>query len=234
MADRQPAARTDLLLSTAALALLVCWEASGWDLRLIRVYGDAGGFAWRDHWLAAALLHDGGRWLAGACLTLLAWDAFRPAGTGPSCAERRYWLAIVIASLVLIPSLKRFTTTSCPWDLIEFGGRAAYVPHWLPGVRDGGPGHCFPAGHPVSAFAFFGAYFLWRPYRARLAYGVLGATVLLGTLFTWTQMARGAHFASHGLWSAWLCWTLSAAAQRLSPLKERSRLSSPGPRLLCK
>ena len=105
MADRQPAARTDLLLSTAALALLVCWEASGWDLRLIRVYGDAGGFAWRDHWLAAALLHDGGRWLAGACLTLLAWDAFRPAGTGPSCAERRYWLAIVIAGLVLIPSL---------------------------------------------------------------------------------------------------------------------------------
>jgi membrane-associated PAP2 superfamily phosphatase len=204
----------DLLLSAGALMLLLAWEASGWDLRLIRVYGQADGFAWRDHWLTRALLHDGGRWLAGTCLAALAWDALRPVGAGPSRGERRYWLAIVLASLVSVPLLKRFTSTSCPWDLAEFGGRAAYVPHWMLGVADGGPGHCFPAGHAVSAFAFFGVYFLWRPYRPAFARVVLGAVMLLGIAFGWAQMARGAHFASHNLWTAWLCWILAVAAQR--------------------
>lgn len=204
----------DLLVSAAAFLLVVAWEASGWDLRLIRAYGQADGFAWREHWLTRTLLHDGGRWLAGACLAALAWGARRPVGAGPSRGERRYWLAIVIASLVSVPLLKRFTATSCPWDLAEFGGRVAYVPHWLSGVADGGPGHCFPAGHVVSAFAFFGVYFLWRPYRPVMARLALGAVMLFGIVFAWAQMARGAHFASHSLWSAWLCWALSVGAQR--------------------
>jgi hypothetical protein len=44
----------------AALALviglgaLLSWEASGLDLALVRVYGDASGFAWRDAWLTRA------------------------------------------------------------------------------------------------------------------------------------------------------------------------------------
>jgi membrane-associated PAP2 superfamily phosphatase len=25
-----------------------------------------------------------------------------------------------------------------------------------------------------------------------------------------TQLLRGAHFPSHSLWTAWVCWTLSA------------------------
>ena len=211
----------DLLLSAGALLVLLAWEASGWDLRLIRVYGQADGFAWRDHWLTRALLHDGGRWLAGTCLAALAWDASRPVGAGPSRSERRYWLAIVLASLVSVPLLKRFTSTSCPWDLAEFGGRAAYVPHWVLGVADGGPGHCFPAGHAVSAFAFFGVYFLWRPHRPAFARVVLGAVMLLGIAFGWAQMARGAHFASHSLWTAWLCWGLAVTAQRLARVDGR-------------
>jgi membrane-associated PAP2 superfamily phosphatase len=36
-----------------------------------------------------------------------------------------------------------------------------------------------------------------------------------GALFGWAQLARGAHFASHTMWSAWLCWTLCAVAAPL-------------------
>lgn len=41
--------------------------------------------------------------------------------------------------------------------------------------------------------------------------------LVVGTLFGWAQMARGAHYPSHTLWSAWLCWlvcVLGAAIRR--------------------
>ena len=37
-------------------------------------------------------------------------------------------------------------------------------------MADGGGGRCFPSGHAVAAFAFFGLFFFWRdfnPARAR-------------------------------------------------------------------
>lgn len=194
------------------LAALLLWEYSGRDLWLAHLYGDASGFAWRDAWATRTLLHDGGRWLSVLLLAGVALDARGTAQGAPSLRDRLYWLAVIVASLLLVPALKRFSLTSCPWDLAEFGGAAAYVPHWLPGVADGGPGHCFPSGHAVAAFAFFGLYFLWRPHRPRLARASLVATLVVGAAFGWAQLARGAHFASHTLWSAWMCWTVQSGA----------------------
>lgn len=222
--------RRDLLCVALGFALLLAWDLSGADWALIRHYGNAAGFAWRDHWFTSGVLHRGGRWLAGACLLLLAWDAWRPLAAGPSRRQRAYWLAVVAATLIAVPLLKRISGTSCPWDLAAFGGQAAYVPHWLAGVSDGGPGHCFPAGHPVAAFAFFGGYFLWRPWRPRLARAALLLTLLAGAAFGWAQMARGAHFASHALWSAWLCWTAAVAAQCFAPARRIGPIRSTPPR----
>ena len=52
-----------------------------------------------------------------------------------------------------------------------------------------------------------------EPHRHRpaVAAGWLVGVCLLGALGGWAQIARGAHFASHTLWSAWLCWVLGAA-----------------------
>jgi membrane-associated PAP2 superfamily phosphatase len=211
--------RRDLAATLIALALLVAWEASGLDLALTGVFGSAGGFAWRDAWLTRDVLHTGGRWLGWALLGLLVVDAARPLARGPSRAERLWWLGVVLAGLMLVPLLKRFSSTSCPWDLAAFGGGAQvhHVPHWLLGVADGGPGHCFPSGHAVAAFAFFGTVFLWRPHRPRAARALLAAVLLLGTAYGVAQLARGAHHASHSLWSAWLCWALAVVAERLKP-----------------
>lgn len=209
----------DLGFALAALALLLLWDASGWDLAAARWYGSGVGFPWRnDVWLRS-VLHDGGRWVAGVVLALLAVDAWRPLVAGPTRGERRWALMVVLATLVAIPLLKRASLTSCPWDLAEFGGIAAYVPHWRWGVGDGGPGHCFPSGHASAAFAFLAPYFVLRTTRPHVARRWLLGVVAAGALFGWAQWARGAHYPSHTLWTAWLAWTAAALARRGLPAR---------------
>jgi membrane-associated PAP2 superfamily phosphatase len=217
-----PGWRRDLTVTVLALAAVLAWDLTGLDLPLTRLWGHAGGFPWRDHLLTATLVHEGGRWLAGLGLAALAWDVWRPLLPGPTRAQRAATLAFVVASMALVPLHKRISLTSCPWSLREFGGGAEYVSHWLPGVADGGPGGCFPSGHAVTAFGFFALYFLWRGHRPALARAVLAAVLAAGALFAWAQLARGAHYLSHSLWSAWLCWALAALAFRYVPAFSRA------------
>ena len=215
--------RADVGVALVSLLLLSAWEASGWDLALIRLVGGPGGLPWRDGFVVSRLLHDGGRWLAGLVLAFQVLDLVRPVVVGPSRRERVVGLALTLACLVLVPGLKRLTATSCPWDTVEFGGVAGYVPHWMLTVADGGPGHCFPSGHAVSAFAFLSLHFLWRAHRPAWARGALAAVFVSGALFGAAQMTRGAHYASHTLWSAWFCWVLCGAlAGALRPWSVRS------------
>ena len=208
--------RRDVLVSGAALALMLAWEASGLDLTSAGWFADATGFAARDAWWSRHLLHDGGRWLAGVALLAVTLGALaRDKGQAMPRRTRLAWLLVVLVALVLVPALKRFSHSSCPWDLLAFGGSVPYVPHWLLGVVDGGPGHCFPSGHAVAAFAFLPLYFQWRVQRPALARGILAAVLLAGALFGWAQLARGAHFPSHTLWSAWLCWVVGCVAARI-------------------
>lgn len=198
--------RRDLALVLAGLALLLGWEASGLDLAVMRLVADGGGFAWRDHLLTRGLLHEGGRWLAGAMLALLVLNLRWPLVPGPARGERWAWLAGTLASLLLVSTLKSWSTTSCPWDLAAFGGVAHYVPHWRLGIADGGPGRCFPSGHASAAFAFVGGYFVLRRHSPARARRWLAAVVGCGLLFGAAQTLRGAHYPSHTLWTAWLCW----------------------------
>ena len=206
---------SDLRITLIALAALVLWEWFGGDLPAAHVYGTATGFALRDAWLTSTLAHAGGRILGWCVLAFLVVDAWRQWLPGPVRAERMRWLVATIVCLLFIPLIKRYSQTSCPWDLAEFGGTAHYAPHWLRGVVDGGPGHCFPSGHAVAAFAFFSGYFLLRRHTPTLARTWLGAVLMLGFAFGWAQLARGAHYPSHTLWSAWLCWAVCVAIDRV-------------------
>lgn len=226
MSELHPPPR-DLVVTLALLAALLWWEASGLDRVVAGWYGGAAGFALRDHWWTRDVLHDGGRWLAGLALAVCAALAWR--GARAQQPRRWAWFGLVLAGLVGVPLLKRFSATSCPWDLGDFGGSVDYVPHWLLTVADGGPGHCFPSGHAVTAFAFLPLYFQWRGARPRLARGVLLAVLGLGALFGWAQLARGAHFPSHTLWSAWLCWVIGAAGARWLEPPPVWASSSPSP-----
>jgi membrane-associated PAP2 superfamily phosphatase len=208
--------RFDLCISAAALLLLAAWDFSGADLLVSRMFADAGGFALRDDVLLARVFHDGGRYLGWVVLAGMLWVAARSGTPGSADAPPRrlqlQWIGVMLGCVILIGVIKRYSLTSCPWELAEFGGLAHWVSHWLPGVSDGGPGGCFPSGHAVTAFAFFGAWQLWRPWRGRLAHGILLAVLLVGAVFGAVQLVRGAHYLSHTLWTAWICWTLCACA----------------------
>ncbi len=200
--------RRDLGWTIAALLGLIVWEIAGLDLPSARLFGDAQGFAWREAWLTSRVLHEGGRNLAWLIFGLMVLDAWRLWLPGPSRRERLRALGATLLAVVLVPAIKHVSRTSCPWDLAEFGGQAHYVPHWLLGVFDGGGGHCFPSGHAAAGFAFFSLYLLWRNHRPVLARWMLASVMGLGLLFALAQLARGAHYPSHSLWSAWLCWLL--------------------------
>ena len=204
--------RQDIAVALLGLLLLLAWESAGLDIVVSRHYGSASGFGWRDAWLTRALLHDGGRALGWVVFAAMVGRAWLPGADTAARFERWYWIGVALLCVLLVPTIKRLSASSCPWDLAEFGGVAAYVPHWRLGVHDGGPGHCFPAGHAVAAFAFLALYFgqrVRRPWPARLC---LAAVCLAGAAFGWAQLARGAHYVSHTLWSAWLCWVVCALA----------------------
>ncbi len=188
------------------LSLLLLWDFSGLDLPLSRLVGGNAGFFWRDHWLTSSLLHSGARGFAACVMLAVLVQMARPVKPGPSRGvQLAAWLTM-LAGLLLIPMLKRYSATSCPWDLQEFGGMAQYVSHWQWAVADGGSGHCFPSGHAVAGYIFFSQYFLWRNYDKAKARRWLALAVVLGTACGLTQWLRGAHYISHVAWSAWICW----------------------------
>lgn len=204
--------RVDALLVLGALLVVLAWDAGGADLAVSRRFGGADGFPWRDLWLLDTVLHTGARqlaWVVGAVLLVGIW---RPIGAMRrlSRAERVAWLGATLACAALVPLLKQTSLTSCPWSLAEFGGGAQHVSHWLLGHADGGPGRCFPAGHPSAAFAFLTGWFALRAKAPRAARRWLLATVVAGVVLGAVQVVRGAHFVSHVLWTAWCCWALSA------------------------
>jgi membrane-associated PAP2 superfamily phosphatase len=207
-----PALRRGWLVALASLAALLLWDFAGWDLAVVRLFADAHGFALRDHWMTSGLLHQGGRWMATGLAVMLVINAVRPLWPGLTRRERWGAVALTAVSLILIPLMKQGSSTSCPWDLAEFGGVAHYVSHWHFGLRDGGPGHCFPSGHASSAFAFFSLFFMLRRAYPRQARFALGAVVTMGVLYGFAQMARGAHYPSHTMWTGWICWTLAVIA----------------------
>jgi len=200
---------------TLLLLLIAAWDASGLDVPAARLFGTAQGFVWSQHPTFVLLLHKVPRAVGWIVLLLLAWGAWRPWGflrTLPA-ADRWQLLFSVVLALLTVVTLKRLSLSSCPWDLIEFGGTVQYISHWRWGVTDGGPGHCFPAGHASAGFAFVAAWFVLRRTQPRLAWRWLLAACCVGCLLGLAQQMRGAHYVSHTLWTAWICWAVGWAVE---------------------
>lgn len=139
--------------------------------------------------------------------------------------ERLQMAISALLALAAVSVGKNLSTTSCPWDLAEFGGVARYASHWALGVVDGGGGRCFPAGHASAGFAFVGGYFALRHKAPAAARWWLAAAVLAGLVLGGAQQVRGAHFMSHTLWTGWLCWTVGWLCD-LGALALRPRLAA--------
>lgn len=198
-----------MLLALAAIAL---WDLASLDLPMARWFGTPNGFPLRDHWWWSTVLHEGARRVAWALQFALLLSIWWPLGALRSLSRRQRATMFVaaMACLAVVSGLKTLNTTSCPWDLAEFGGSAVHVSHWHWGLSDGGSGRCFPAGHASAAFCFLPGYFWLRGQAPRTAGFWLAATVLAAFTIGLAQQVRGAHYFSHTLWTGWMCWVVTA------------------------
>jgi membrane-associated PAP2 superfamily phosphatase len=94
----------------------------------------------------------------------------------------------------------------CPWDYARYGGKVPYVRLFEPPAPGYPVGHGFPAGHAAGGYALLGSYFIFYRRSRRLAMAGLFLGLTTGTVFAVGQQVRGAHFASHNLWTILLCW----------------------------
>ncbi|RDZ27544.1 phosphatase PAP2 family protein [Lysobacter silvisoli] len=213
-----PAASTDrfhlhhlwlpLVGFATVLALLALLQGDAWWAD--RLYAWQGGhWALRNAYLTQTLIHLGGRdlstaaWLAVALAWLVAWRR-------PALARLRWPLAYLALATLLATAavawLKSWSNMDCPWDLLRYGGDRPYV--GLLALRPVGlsRGVCFPAGHASGGYAWMSLYFFALTLRPRLRYWGLAVGVGAGLLFGFSQQLRGAHFLSHDVWTAALCW----------------------------
>jgi membrane-associated PAP2 superfamily phosphatase len=182
------------------------------DFAAARLFGDIHGFPLRAAPLLAQAGHTGLRWVA-----LLVWiTAALLAIAGARSAALRPWrgplsfFAITAAVTVLaVAALKAGSAHSCPWDMEAFGGPYRWFPLFGPSAVPAGPGHCWPAAHAAGGFAFIAGYYALRDTHPAAARVALIASLVLGALMSLVQMARGAHFLSHNLWTLWIAWLSS-------------------------
>ena len=199
-----------LLPTLLCLLALAALDASGADFAVADRFFDpvAREFPARAAFFTDKVLHDGGRWLlialGGAAL---AWAWRRRS------APALYLFLCLAAGPGLVAVGKHWSAVDCPWDLARYGGTPELA-----------GGHCFPSGHSSGAFALFAFYFLLRERQPRAAVAALAAALAAGILFAWVQWARGAHFPTHDVASAWICWHACLA---LYPLCLRARAPRP-------
>ncbi len=124
---------------------------------------------------------------------------------------RRQALYVVLAIAVstgVVALLKSQSPVPSPWDSIRYGGQ---IPHLSPFATypSGVPlGKCFPGAHAAGAFALMSFYYVFREVRLRCAWIAMGAGAFIGCVYGAVQVARGAHYWSHNLWSAAIVWTI--------------------------
>jgi len=202
-------------ISLIGLALTLLWDACGLDLWVMEQLGSSNGFALQHNWWLERVFHEGLRQVAWVVLGLLALMVWRPLGwfRGLPRHQRTEMLLGTLLALVLISTAKHHSLTSCPWDLRQFGGMADYRSHWAWGVSDGGPGKCFPGGHASAALAFLalplGLLSSQNTDQRRIGWWCLAAVLLAGAVLGSSQTLRGAHYPSHNLWTALICWTVA-------------------------
>ncbi len=173
-------------------------------------------YAWQGHrwalrstFVAEGLIHLVGRDLSAAAWlgVLAAWVAAR---LRPGLSAWRTPLASLLVSTLLatllVSWIKSWSNMDCPWDLARYGGTRDYI--GLLSLRPVGMPRaaCFPAGHASAGYAWTALYFFFLATRPRWRWLGLAVGISLGVLFGAVQQLRGAHFLSHDLWTAAICW----------------------------
>ena len=201
----------------ACVALTLLFASTSIDVSLAHAWAyDDALQLWlgRRRWWVEVLLHRGGRdAMMLVIVALLATLAMGFISARARAARRTavYVLVTMTLSWGLVGGLKQVTNVACPWDLQDFGGTRPHIA--LLATRPLGfePAACFPGAHSASGFSLFAFYFAFRDHRPRAAKAALWLALAVGTAFALCQEARGAHFLSHDVCSAFIVWFVALA-----------------------
>ena len=183
-----------------------------------------------DFW-TKTVLHDWGRNLLrvfGGLIVLLMIGSFFLQRLRPCRRVLVYLVVAISLSVGLVNLGKRVSNVDCPWDMQEYGGSVGH--YHLFDAKPAGEqvGKCFPGGHSSGGFSLFALYFAGLALGVSRARCLLLAPLVIGSVFAIDQWARGAHFPSHDLTSAYLCWMLSLGIYWLMFVRGQSQPASVG------
>ncbi len=205
------------LIAPLAVAIVLFSLAYGTELdfALASTLYQMQGNSWllQHHWLTETLLHRHVRTVNEALLvSLLSYWLWRHYVRKDRSNKQRA-LGILLLSLLLsfisVALLKRLLPMECPWDLQQFGGHSVF---WgLFSTRPDGLAatQCFPAGHASIGFAWLSLFYYWREVKPQQAWLGLGIGASAGLLLGFVQQLRGAHFISHDIATATICWLIA-------------------------
>ncbi len=201
-------------LALAALGIWALFVQAGLDRAVTALAYDPARreFPLRDAWALTVLGHEGLKYTVLAFwFACVVWALLprRWAGNWRGAA-RHAALGMALAAFV-VALLKQASAHSCPWDLANYGGSAEWFAIFASPPVNPGPGRCLPAGHPSVGFALFALYFALRDAKPQAARIGQAAAWIIGMLAAAVQVARGAHFVSHALWTAWIAWAVNLA-----------------------
>lgn len=181
---------------------------------------EGGHWAMKQAWLTEHLIHRGGRTLSGLAAVLVAAATLRAFSSVRSPLHALRWpLLRLIGSVALatgvISLIKQHSGMDCPWDLAQYGGSRPY--YSLFDIRPTGlhASGCFPAGHASGGYAWLALYFFALATKPQWAGRALALALAAGAVFGIGQQLRGAHFMSHDVWTAALCWFIALGMHQL-------------------
>ncbi len=202
------------LIVLAATLLMIAIAQLDW--RVAHAIYSWEGYRWllRRWFVTETLIHQFGRSLSIAAWlgVLCAWAVSSRRSTLAAWRAPLAYLALsILIATLLVSWVKSWSNMDCPWDIIGLGGTRPYL--GLFESRPSGLPHnkCFPAGHASGGYAWMSLYFFFSMARPRWRMYGLGIGVFAGLIFGIGQQLRGAHFLSHDLWTAAICWVSASA-----------------------
>ncbi|KPQ23227.1 MAG: PAP2 (acid phosphatase) superfamily protein [Halomonas sp. HL-48] len=178
------------------------------------------GNAWelKDTFITQDVFHKGGKWLSlvmGLATLFLLILSTIVTRLKAYRTPLLYLFSATLLSALLVATIKHLVSMECPWDLVRYGGAREFIgllnirPSSMPASA------CFPAGHASAGYTWIALYFFFAAIRAHWRWAGLALGLGLGLTFGITQQLRGAHFLSHDLWTAMICWTVSFVLSRV-------------------
>jgi len=202
------------------LVLIIVFKQWNLDLKVARIFFnyELNQWSFGDSWWASTLIHRWGRTFV-ALIFLVASSGFLISFLVKRLQSSRYILGYIVLTMLLatgaVALLQQLSNVDCPWDLWFFNGTHPYYHLFDDKAGKTLKGVCFPGGHSSGGFSLLVFYFVYRDYNKYYAYIILGIASIIGCSFAFAQWGRGAHFVSHDLWSAMICWCVALLLYKL-------------------